>query len=123
MNDEHLPDPKREHRYSLMINWSDTNNAFLVSIPELHARTHGNTLHEAIEMAKDLIECHVQEPAVVDPLPEPLLFDDRTNFAPDPFKRVDGLQESLDRSGRWSDEREVNGEPVPTKVKKEAAAA
>ncbi len=57
MNDEHLPDPKREHRYSLMINWSDTNNAFLVSIPELHARTHGNTLHEAIEMAKDLIEC------------------------------------------------------------------
>ena len=93
-----LPDPPREQRYSLMINWSDTNDAFVVSIPELHACTHGQTLQEAIEMAKDLIATCGEHPEVMDPMPEPLLFDDETNFAPNPFVKVRGLQNKLDQS-------------------------
>ena len=98
------PDPKREHRYSLMINWSDTNDAYIVSIPELGVRTHGETLQEAVEMAKDLIACCVEEPPVINPLPKPLQFDDRTNFAPNPFVACPGLQEMVDETGKWSDE-------------------
>ena len=106
MSDEPLPDPDRPHRYSLMINWSDTNGAYLVSIPELGTKTHGETLQEAVEMAKDLIAGFVEDPPLIDPLPEPLLFDDRTNFAPNPFENVRGLRESVERTGRWSDEHD-----------------
>ena len=105
MSDETLPDPDRPHRYSLMINWSDTNDAYLVSIPELGTKTHGETLQEAVEMAKDLIAGFVQEPPLMDPLPKPLLFDDRTNFAPNPFDEVHGLRQELERVGQWSDEQ------------------
>jgi predicted RNase H-like HicB family nuclease len=104
MSDEILPDPKRPHRYSLMINWSDTNNAFIVCIPELNALTHGETLQEAIEMAKDLIGCYVQDPPLVDSLPEPLQFDDCTNFAPNPFENLPDLTDKLKQHRRWSDE-------------------
>ena len=122
MSDEILPDPDRQHRYSLMINWSDTNNAYLVSIPELNAKTHGETLQEAVEMAKDLIECYVQNPPLLDPLPEPLLYDDRTNFAPDPFEKVAGLRESLEETGQWSDENPHDDASTSERAKETADA-
>ena len=118
---ETLPDPDRPHRYSLMINWSDTNNAYIVSIPELNQMTHGETLQEAVEMAKDLIDCCITDPPCVNPLPEPLLFDDRTNFAPNPFGKVPGLHEELERHGRWSDENPYEERASQHEPAKEAA--
>jgi predicted RNase H-like HicB family nuclease len=122
MKDQQLPDPKREHRYSLMINWSDTDDSYIVSIPELRAKTHGATLQEAVEMAKDLIECHVQDPPVVDPVPERLLFDDRTNFAPNPFERLPELRQDLERFGKWSDEQDQQRASETSSVTEAAAA-
>jgi|1186.fasta_scaffold601756_2 predicted RNase H-like HicB family nuclease len=76
-------------RYSMMINWSDEDQAYIVCVPEFGtgAKTHGATFAEAVRMGKDLIDSLIQwaeEEGVA--LPAPLLFDSATNFAPNPFK-------------------------------------
>lgn len=43
-------------RYSLLIQWSDEDRAYIVSVPELPGlRTHGTTHVEAVEMGEEAI--------------------------------------------------------------------
>ena len=107
--------------YSMMINWSDTNGCYIVSIPEFGraAKTHGETWEEAVAMGKDLMESFVMwTKNDGDPLPEPLQFDDRTGYAPNPFEKVCGLRREVDEAGLWSDENpyeERASQPEPAK--------
>jgi len=44
-------------RYSLVIEWSDVDDAYVVTVPELPGcRTHGATTMEATEMGREAIE-------------------------------------------------------------------
>lgn len=116
-------------RYSMMINWSDTNQAYIVCIPEFgpSAVTHGKTWEEAMAMGKDLMESLIGwAEDEGKPLPEPLQFDDRTNYAPDPFDNVQGLRSEVEESGQWSDKEASKGETVnlsPLKPAKKRASA
>jgi predicted RNase H-like HicB family nuclease len=47
---------KYEH-YSMVIQWSDLDNVYIVTVPELPGcKTHGETLEEAVQQGKDAIE-------------------------------------------------------------------
>lgn len=99
-----------ELRYSIMINLSDTNGCYIVSIPEFgrSATTHGQTWEEAVAMGKDLMESFIgwtEDDGKA--LPKPLQFDDRTGFAPDPFTHCPGLRDEVEESGRYSDKRDT----------------
>ena len=44
-------------RYSMIIQWSDPDDAFIVTVPELSGcRTHGATYEEAVQQGQDAIE-------------------------------------------------------------------
>jgi predicted RNase H-like HicB family nuclease len=44
-------------RYSMIIEWSDEDQAYIVTVPELPGcRTHGDTYEEAIKQGQDAIE-------------------------------------------------------------------
>ena len=61
-------------RYSILIQWSDENQKYVVSLPEFspYSHTHGNTYEEATKNAQDvlklLIETYEEQNR---PLPEP----------------------------------------------------
>jgi predicted RNase H-like HicB family nuclease len=64
-------------RYSMVIQWSEDDQVFIVTLPEFdYAKTHGETYERAIKQAKELIESfvmwHEQDGK---PLPPPKLFD------------------------------------------------
>jgi predicted RNase H-like HicB family nuclease len=64
------------YRYSMLIQWSAQDDAFIVTLPEFqNARTHGETYEEAVQEGRDLIESFVlwyhQDGK---PLPEPATF-------------------------------------------------
>ncbi|MBI2794000.1 MAG: type II toxin-antitoxin system HicB family antitoxin [Ignavibacteria bacterium] len=43
--------------YTMIVEWSDDDDAFIVTIPEFrNAKTHGATYEEATKMGLDLIE-------------------------------------------------------------------
>lgn len=43
-------------RYSMVIEWSDEDQAFVVTVPELPGcKTHGETYEEAVSQAQDAI--------------------------------------------------------------------
>ena len=43
--------------YSMIIEWSDEDQAFIVTVPELPGcRTHGNTYEDAVREGKEAIE-------------------------------------------------------------------
>ena len=49
--------PTEVGRYSLLIEWSDADGAYVVTVPELPGcRTHGATHQEAIAMGEEAIE-------------------------------------------------------------------
>ena len=58
--------------YSMLIQWDDEDNIFIVSIPELKLKTHGKTYDEAIKNALEVIELYL-EVATIDgrPIPPP----------------------------------------------------
>jgi Uncharacterized conserved protein len=64
-----------EH-YSMLIQWDDEDNIFVVSIPELKLKTHGKTYEEAIKNAQEVIELWL-EVAYQDgrPIPPPRKYD------------------------------------------------
>ena len=68
---------EREHlHYSMVIQWSDEDHAYMVSIPEFPGNfTHGETYEEAVKQGRDLIESLIMW-AQQDgqPLPEPQVF-------------------------------------------------
>ena len=43
--------------YSMLIQWSDEDEAYIVTVPELPGcKTHGSTHEEAVQQGKDAIE-------------------------------------------------------------------
>lgn len=58
--------------YSMLIQWDDEDNIYIVSIPELKLKTHGKTYDEAIKNALEVIELYL-EVAAIDgrPIPPP----------------------------------------------------
>jgi predicted RNase H-like HicB family nuclease len=61
----------RPIQYSIVIQWSDRNNAYLVNVPELPGcHTHGDTYQEALQNALEVIELWI-EAAEKDGLPVP----------------------------------------------------
>lgn len=47
---------KAEH-YSMIIQWSEEDQAYIVTVPELPGcKTHGDTYEEAVKQGKDAIE-------------------------------------------------------------------
>ena len=43
--------------YSMLIQWSDEDNTFIVTVPELPGcKTHGDTYEEALKNAQEVIE-------------------------------------------------------------------
>jgi predicted RNase H-like HicB family nuclease len=48
-------------RYSMVIEWSDEDNAFIVTVPELvGCRTHGSTYAEAVANGWDVLDMFVR---------------------------------------------------------------
>ena len=65
-------------KYSMILQWSDEDEVFVVSLPEFpHCKTHGETYAEAVQNGQDMIESllefYKQEQK---PLPVPQLFTD-----------------------------------------------
>jgi len=60
-------------RYSMIIQWSDEDEAFIVTVPELPGcKTHGDTYEEAVKNGKEIIELYIQvEQKLGAPIPEP----------------------------------------------------
>ncbi len=64
-------------KYSIVIQWSDEDDAYVVSLPEwgdaIH--THGDTYEEALARGKDLIEGLIEARTQAgEPLPQPRVF-------------------------------------------------
>lgn len=66
------------HRYSMVIQWSDEDNCYLIHLPEFRWQqfhTHGDTYEEAAKHGQEVIELLIewfQEQEK--PLPEPMAF-------------------------------------------------
>ncbi len=69
-------EPDKPMRYSMVIEWSVADNAYLVTIPELGTyHTHGKTYAQAAQMGQDLLETLVDDARLRGkPLPEPQFF-------------------------------------------------
>jgi len=61
-----------EH-YSMYIQWSDEDNAYIVTVPELPGcRTHGKTYEEAVRQGQDAIATWIDGSRDLGlPIPEP----------------------------------------------------
>ena len=62
--------------YTMVIEWDDRDNIFVVTIPEfIGCKTHGETYEEAVKNGKEVIElCIEAEQALGNPLPQPRLY-------------------------------------------------
>jgi predicted RNase H-like HicB family nuclease len=61
--------------YSMVIQWSDEDQAYVVTLPEFgpYSRTHGDTYEEAARNGREVLELLIQTyQAEGQPLPEPL---------------------------------------------------
>jgi predicted RNase H-like HicB family nuclease len=59
--------------YSMIIEWSDEDQAYILTIPELPGcKTHGHTYEEAVQQGQDAIESWIMA-AIADnaPIPPP----------------------------------------------------
>ena len=79
MNDTEIKALAR--RYSLVIQWSDRDQVYVVRLPEweqhagLHGHTHGATHDEAARMGAELLELLVESVvAAGETLPEPKVY-------------------------------------------------
>jgi antitoxin HicB len=73
-------------RYSMLIEWSNLDNAYIVSFPEWErashlAHTHGSTYAEAAQKGQEMLEFLLDASAKGEALPVPVLFDDHA-YAP-----------------------------------------
>jgi len=62
-----------ELHYSMVIEWSDEDNTYIVTVPEIPGcMTHGDTYEEAVQQGKDSIETWVEASKRLGrPIPEP----------------------------------------------------
>lgn len=61
-------------RYSILIQWSDEDQKYIVSLPEFgpYAHTHGDTYEEAFQNAQEVLELLIEDyQERGKPLPEP----------------------------------------------------
>ncbi len=67
---------KEYEHYSMVIQWSDEDDVYIVTVPELPGcRTHGETYEEAIQQGKDAIESWIDANKYWGrPIPEPQKF-------------------------------------------------
>ncbi len=66
-----------DYRYSILIQWSDEDQCYVVSLPEWgkYCHTHGETYEEAFQNAQEVLELLVKSTiAEGEPLPEPQTF-------------------------------------------------
>jgi antitoxin HicB len=62
-------------RYSMIIEWSDVDDAYVVTVPEFPiCHTHGATREEALKNDQEVLELLVEEGDWDRPLPRPKLF-------------------------------------------------
>ena len=49
-------------KYSILIQWSEEDNAYIATLPEWgkYARTHGSTYEKALQNAKEVLEDLIQ---------------------------------------------------------------
>ena len=75
-----MSDPSERLRYSMLIQWSDEDQAYLVTLPEWADRvlgpvTHGETYEEAIKNGHGALEALIASARKhQEPLPEPRVF-------------------------------------------------
>ena len=62
--------------YSMIIEWSDEDQAFIVTVPELPGcRTHGDTYEEAVQQGKEAMEGWIEVAKSMNwPVPAPKTF-------------------------------------------------
>jgi predicted RNase H-like HicB family nuclease len=50
------------YRYSMLIQWSDEDDVFVVSFPEFgpYAKTHGSTYEEAAKSGREVLELLIE---------------------------------------------------------------
>ncbi|MEL6380904.1 MAG: type II toxin-antitoxin system HicB family antitoxin [Cyanobacteria bacterium J06626_18] len=50
------------HRYSIVINWSEDDQIYVVSLPDFgpYAHTHGSTREDALKNAEEVLELLVE---------------------------------------------------------------
>jgi predicted RNase H-like HicB family nuclease len=62
--------------YSMIIEWSDEDQAYIVTVPELPGcRTHGDTYAEAVQQGEDAIESWIMVAKELGrPIPAPKTF-------------------------------------------------
>ncbi len=62
--------------YSMIIEWSEEDQAYIVTVPELPGcRTHGDTYAEAVQQGEDAIESWITVAKELGrPVPQPRLF-------------------------------------------------
>ncbi|MCY6492851.1 type II toxin-antitoxin system HicB family antitoxin [Leptolyngbya sp. GGD] len=66
-----------QYRYTILIQWSDEDQCYVVSLPEWgeFSHTHGETYAEALQNAQEVLELLVESAlAEGEPLPEPQTF-------------------------------------------------
>ena len=63
----------KDLHYSMIIQWSGEDEAFIVTVPELQGcKTHGDTYEEAVQNGKEVIELYIEvEQKLGGPIPEP----------------------------------------------------
>ena len=63
------------NRYSMVIQWSEEDQAFIVTLPEFpNCRTHGATYEEAVKNGQEVLELVIESyHEEGTPLPEPNL--------------------------------------------------
>jgi predicted RNase H-like HicB family nuclease len=66
----------RNEHYSLVIEWSDADDAYIVTVPELPGCcTHGATYEEAVRQGQDAIDSWIDaQRASGRPIPAPRVF-------------------------------------------------
>ncbi len=59
-----------KNHYSILIQWSDEDQCYIVSLPEFgkYAHTHGDTYEEALKNAQEVLEMLIEDSEI---LPEP----------------------------------------------------
>jgi antitoxin HicB len=66
-----------KYRYTILIQWSDQDQCYVVSLPEWgeFCHTHGETYAEALQNAQEVLELLIESAiAEGEPLPEPQTF-------------------------------------------------
>ena len=62
----------RVYQYTMVIEWSERDRTFLVTIPDLSIRTHGATYEQAASQGRDAIDAWIDAAEQCgEPVPEP----------------------------------------------------